>query len=94
MLAQTQRRPVFSTSQASWGGPDPRIEARALFQLLGRNGVTVEDIRELIAIPAETERNLQAYAQENPEERPNIERMLKFRELVGREFEQLCFAQR
>lgn len=83
-----------STSHATWSAPEPKIEARALFQLLGRNGVTVEDIRELIAITAETERHLQAYARANPEERQNIERVLKFRELVGREFEQLYFTQR
>lgn len=38
--------------------------------------------------------DLQAYARTNPEERQNIERAPKFRDLVVREFEQLYFAQR
>jgi hypothetical protein len=65
-----------------------RLEARALFQLI-IHGATVEAIRELIAIPSETEQWLRAYASEHPEERQAIERVIELRELAGRELEGL-----
>ena len=50
-----------------WSAPPPRIEAIALLQML-RRGATVEEIRELIAIPPEMEQSLREYAAEHPEE--------------------------
>jgi|SRR5580693_3118760 hypothetical protein len=46
-----------SNCPAFWRAPPPRIEAIALLQMLSR-GATVEEIRELIAIPSETEQIL------------------------------------
>ena len=51
-----------------------------------RRGATVEAIRELIAIPAETEQILRDYALKHPEEWQRIERVIEFRELVRQEF--------
>jgi hypothetical protein len=77
-----------SSHSAIWDAPTPRIEARALFQLIGQ-GATPEAIRDLIAIPPETEQLLRAYASQHPEERPSIERTISFRTLVSQEFERL-----
>jgi len=38
-----------------WSAPSPKVEAQALLKLVRFNGSTVETIRELIDIPAETE---------------------------------------
>jgi hypothetical protein len=51
------------SNRAFWSAPTPRIEARALFQLIVR-GATVQAVRDLIAIPPETEQVLQAHAAE------------------------------
>jgi hypothetical protein len=76
-------------SEESFEGCSARAEARGLLRLIGRDGNTVEAIRELIAVPARTERALRAYAQAYPEEAPSVERNLRFRQAVGREFERL-----
>lgn len=55
-------------------------------------GSTVKELRELIAVPARTERVLWAYAQAHPKEAPGVERILMFRQAVGREFERLVRA--
>ena len=72
--------------------PSPRIEARALFQLLGR-GETLEAIRELIAVPRETEKLLRDYASEHSEDRQELERVVEFRQLIEQEFERLYRSQ-
>jgi len=56
-------------------------------------GETVDAIRELIAIPHETEKILREYVAEHPGERQSIERVIEFRQLVGQEFERLYRAQ-
>src|SRR6266404_9993545 len=63
-------------------------EAGALFLMIGEEN-TVEELRELIAVPPKIERALQAFAKANPREAHWIESTLKFREAVGREFERL-----
>jgi hypothetical protein len=68
----------------------PTEEARKLLMLVGRNDNTVESVRELIAVPPETEAALLLYAQENPEDAPGIERVLQFRHHVAKEFERLA----
>ncbi len=64
-------------------------EAQSLFSLVGRNGDTIETIRELIAVPEETEAALQALARACPQEQANIKRVLRFRREVQAEFERL-----
>jgi hypothetical protein len=76
-----------------WSAPPARTEAGSLFQLI-RSGVTLEAIRELIAIPPATVQVLRMYVSEHPEERQAIERALAFRQRVGEEFERLvCVGQ-
>lgn len=67
----------------------PVIEARILFTLIGRNGNTVEKIRELIAVPPEIEAVLRAYTVRYPEDGASVGRALEFRRRVGEEFERL-----
>jgi hypothetical protein len=64
-------------------------EARGLFRMLGHDGNTVEDLRELIAVPPRIERVLRAYAQACLEGVLCVERNLKLRLAVAREFERL-----
>ena len=52
-------------------------------------GSTSEELRELIAVPPRIDRVLPAYARAYPEEAPRVERNLKFRQIVAREFERL-----
>jgi hypothetical protein len=68
----------------------PREEALSLFALVGRNGDTVESVRELIAVPHSIETALLLYAQRNPEDALGIERVLHFRRRVAEEFERLA----
>lgn len=67
----------------------PREEAISLFALVGRNGDTVESVRELIAVPPRMEAALLLYAERNPEDALGIERVLQFRRRVAEEFERL-----
>jgi hypothetical protein len=67
----------------------PKEEARALFAMIGRNGVNVESIRELIAVPAETERALRLYLHRHPEDAEGVQRVLEFRIRVAEQFERL-----
>ena len=67
----------------------PRQEARNLFALVGRSGVTVESIRELITVPPDIERTLQLYLRRHPEDAPGIEKVLSFRARVREEFDRL-----
>jgi len=75
-------------SEESCKGCSARAEARGLYRMLGA-GSTVEAVRELIVVPARTERVLRAYARAYPEEAHSIEGILGFRRAVGREFERL-----
>jgi hypothetical protein len=68
----------------------PTDEARSLFKLVGRNGDTVESVRELIAVPPETERNLRSFICQHPEDALGVERVLQYRRRVAQEFERLC----
>jgi hypothetical protein len=53
--------------------------AQKLLMLVGRNGDTIESIRELIAVPPEIERTLRLFVLEHPEESDGVERVLEFR---------------
>lgn len=68
----------------------PQKEALSLFALVGRNGDTVESIRELIPVPPRIERRLLLYAEQNPEDAWDVEHVLEFRRRVVEEFERLA----
>lgn len=72
-----------------WSAPSPKVEAQALLKLVRFNGSTVETIRELIAIPAETEEYFRSYVAHHPEEESPIERVIEFRRRVGEEFDRM-----
>jgi hypothetical protein len=77
------------TEVSMWSAPVPKVEARALLQMVGHNGTTVEAVRELIAIPPEIEQHFRAYASDHPEDESAIERVIEFRRRVGEEFDRL-----
>ena len=79
------RRGRFLHTRASVG---PRGSSW-LCRMLGYDGNTVETMRQLIAVPPRIERVLLAFAQAHPEEAHSIEKSLKFRQAVAREFERL-----
>jgi hypothetical protein len=55
--------------------------------MVGRNGDSVETIRELNAVPPEVEALLLAYAKRHPKDQQGIEGVLEFRRRVAQEFE-------
>jgi hypothetical protein len=83
------RKIYGSGYHAFWSAPSPRIEARALFALVGRNDTTVDEIRKLIAIPAETEQLFRSYSAAHPEDESSIARVVELRRQVAQELEQL-----
>jgi hypothetical protein len=66
-----------------------RVEAKALLALAGKNGDTIESLRELISVPSEIEAVLSAFARAYPEEEREIEMGLRFRGRVLEEFERM-----
>jgi hypothetical protein len=58
--------------------------------MVGRNGDTVESVRELIAVPPETERTLRSLYLPASRGRLGIERVLQYRRRVAEEFERLA----
>ena len=66
-----------------------RAEALGLYRMIGHGSNTVEALRELIAVPPLIERVLRTFAQAHPEEAHSIDRNLKFRLSVARQFERL-----
>ena len=72
-----------------WSAPSPKVEAQALLKLVRFNGSTVETIRELIDIPAETEEYFRSFVADHPEEESPIERVIEFRKRVREEFDRL-----
>ena len=71
------------------GRQSVRAEAFGLYRMLGHDGATLEEIRELIVVPARTELLLRPYAKAHPEDAHFIVRCLKFRSRVLLEFERL-----
>jgi hypothetical protein len=70
------------------GRQSPIAEAHVLYRMIGDEN-TVEELRELIAVPSRIEHALRAFARAHPEEAHFTDRTLKFREAVTREFERL-----
>jgi hypothetical protein len=73
----------------SLGRQSAKAEALGLYRMLGHDGNTVEELRELISVPPKIECALCAFARAHPEEAHCINRNLKFRSRVLQEFERL-----
>lgn len=69
--------------------PPVKEEARALFGMIGRNGDSVESIRELISVPPKIRASLLKYARHRPRAKRGILKVLDFRQRVAAEFERL-----
>lgn len=98
VVQRTRFNSCRNDSKGAWlfSSGSAREEARLLVGLMQRSGASVEDIRELIAIPSRVERSLRIFAQllyarQEPNEARGIERVLAFRKRVGEEFERLVF---
>jgi len=92
---ETSQRPiVLEKPDCHWldRTASAREEARILFEMMIRKQDTVESIRELIAVSPEIEEALTLYARQHPEDAYGIERVLRFRQSVGEEFESLIQA--
>ena len=70
-----------------WFVGPPKVEARALLALVGRNGDTVDTIRELIRVPPRIEMALRTYGQGHAGE--GMVQILTFRKRVAEEFARL-----
>ena len=69
--------------------PPVKEEARAQFEMIGRNGDTADSIRELIAVPPKIRASLLEYARHRPRAKRGILKVLNFRRRVAAEFERL-----
>jgi hypothetical protein len=74
---------------SSWDIRPAKAEANDLFRMVMTGNCSITSIRKLIAVPPTIEASLRAYARHYPEEESRVERMLRFRENVAREFEAL-----
>jgi hypothetical protein len=72
-----------------WAIRNPIDEARDLYTMVRCGSCSVEEIRELIAVPKPVEEALLAYAERYPKDGQPIYCVLLFREKVAREFERL-----
>ena len=66
-------------------------EAHGLYPMI-QPECSVEELRELIAVPPRIERVLRAYARAHAKDAHRIEACLKFRQAVAEEFERLLCA--
>ena len=73
----------------AWRTKQPKAEAKNLFNMVMEGNCSITSIRKLIAVPPPIEATLRAYARKYPEDASRVERVLKFREDVSREFETL-----
>ena len=85
----TDRSAAADNEGGAWGCAEPKSEARSLFQLLGRNGHTIDKLRELIRVTPKEEAILRASALDSPILAGHIERVLRYRVQVAEEFERL-----
>lgn len=79
----------MATRSYSWleETASPLEEAIDLFAGVWHDGLSVESVRALIAVPQEIEDALRQYSRCYPEDAEGIERVLKFRKQVGEAFE-------
>lgn len=71
------------------GGQSALADAKVLYGLVLRRTESVQEIRELIAVPPKLERVLRTYMKQSPEDSWWIERSLQFRRDVLAEFDRL-----
>jgi hypothetical protein len=84
---------VRSGGEYQWGSGCTAVrEAAALFEMVRRGKASLDSVRELISVPSDIEGILRLYATQNPSEASGVARMLRFRESVSKEFEQLVSA--
>jgi hypothetical protein len=83
------RRLVADRDAGAWDTRPPKAEANDLFRMVMTGNCSITSIRKLIAVPAPIEATLRAYARQYPEDATRVERVLRFREDVAREFEAL-----
>jgi hypothetical protein len=88
LLYMDQTVPVAGHDN-SWAIRNPIDEARDLYKMVRCCSCSVEEIRELIAVPKPVEEALLAYAERYPKDGQPIYYVLLFREKVAREFERL-----
>jgi hypothetical protein len=72
--------------------PSLKWEARCLVQLLGKNGHTIDKLRELIRVTPKEEAILRASSLHSPALVERIEQALRYRVEVAQEFERLIRA--
>jgi hypothetical protein len=78
-----------SAHENPWATRNPLDEARDLHRMVRCGSCSVEEIRELIAVPKQVEEALLAYAERYPKDGRQIYSVLHFRERVAGEFERL-----
>ncbi len=69
--------------------PAPQFEARSLLKLIGKNGDTVEMVRELIGVSPRIAARIHAYLRRHPEDGPAFAAVLSYRQRVAEEFERM-----
>ena len=83
---------VAENEGGAWRCTEPKWEARCLVQLLGKNGHTIDKLRELIRVTQKEEAILRASALHSPILAEHIEQVLRYRVQVAQEFERLVRA--
>ena len=83
---------VADDEGGAWRCTEPKWEARCLVQLLGKNGHTIDKLRELIRVTPKEEAILRVSALHSPILAEYIERVLRYRVQVAQEFERLVRA--
>ena len=73
----------------AWVTRSAAAEARDLYRMVRHGDCTIASIRELICVPPEIQAVFLAYVRTYPEDAGRIRRVLRFREEVGRAFENL-----
>lgn len=87
--AFTHRSGVADDEGGVWRCAEAKWEARCLVQLLGKNGHTIDKLRELIRVTPKEEAILRASALHSPILAEHIKRVLRYRVQVAEEFERL-----
>jgi len=72
-----------------WAIRNPLDEARDLYRMFRSGSCSIDEIRQLIAVPKAIEEALLAYAECYPNDGRQVYRVLLFRESVAKEFERL-----
>lgn len=80
---------AMSGRSDAWVTRSPAAEARDLYRMVRYGDCTIASIRDLISVPPHVEAVLLAYVRSHPEDAGRIKRVLRFREQVRREFDQL-----